>query len=110
MNCPRNLKHPEREILMVSQNSKNCQKCRGEMEIGYLLGAWSWSSQKNRWSTKQSKKISGYACKNCGYVELYVRKDQGTIEIIPKYNKNWVFKRSALVSNIQFGTGEYQEF
>jgi predicted nucleic-acid-binding Zn-ribbon protein len=51
-----------------------CAKCQGEMEKGYLLGAWSWISDKNQSNTREAKKIFGYACKNCGYVEFYLKK------------------------------------
>jgi len=42
------------------------------MEIGYLSGAWSWSAGKSLWSIRHPKKIFGYGCKNCGYVEFYL--------------------------------------
>jgi len=44
------------------------------MEKGYLLGAWSWISDRKQSNPREAKKIFGYACKNCGYVEFYLKK------------------------------------
>jgi len=51
---------------------KKCIKCGGEMEIGYLPGAFSWSAGKSLWKIRGPKRILGYACENCGYVEFYL--------------------------------------
>jgi len=53
---------------------KKCSKCGGEIEIGYLPGAFSWSAGKNLWSIKKPSRIFAYRCKNCGYVEFYTEK------------------------------------
>jgi uncharacterized OB-fold protein len=45
------------------------------MEKGYLLGAWSWISDKKQCNPREAKKIFGCACKNCGYVEFYLREE-----------------------------------
>jgi len=50
-----------------------CSKCGGHIEKGYLLGAWSWISNANQSNTRQAKKIFGFACKTCGYVEFYIK-------------------------------------
>jgi len=55
---------------MNESEVKKCPKCGGEMEIGYLPGAWSWSAGKSLWSIRRPKRIFGYGCKNCGYVEF----------------------------------------
>jgi predicted nucleic-acid-binding Zn-ribbon protein len=49
-------------------------KCQGEMEKGYIPGAWSWISDKKQINPREAKKIFGYGCKNCGYVEFYLRE------------------------------------
>jgi len=51
---------------------KKCIKCGGEMEIGYLPGAFSWSAGKSLWKLRGPKRILGYAHENCGYVEFYL--------------------------------------
>lgn len=55
----------------------NCPKCGGEMEIGHLPGAFSWSAGKSLWSIKESSRIFAYKCKNCGYVEFYTKEKKG---------------------------------
>jgi hypothetical protein len=57
----------------MAKRKKKCPKCHGEMEQGYLLGAWSWISDK-KYNPREAKKIFGYACKNCSYVEFYLRE------------------------------------
>jgi len=54
---------------------KKCPKCGGEMEIGYLPGAFSWSAGKGLWRIRKPKRIFGYGCKNCGYVEFYLEQE-----------------------------------
>jgi len=54
---------------------KKCPKCGREMEIGYLPGAWSWSAGKSLWRIRKPKRIFGYGCKNCGYVEFYLEQE-----------------------------------
>jgi len=51
-----------------------CPKCSGEMEKGYLDGAWVWRKGENYFQIGRGKRIWAYRCKNCGYVELYVEK------------------------------------
>jgi predicted nucleic-acid-binding Zn-ribbon protein len=58
----------------MPKRKEKCPKCNGEMEKGYLLGAWSWISDKKQSNPREAKKIFGYACKNCGYVEFYLKK------------------------------------
>lgn len=53
---------------------KKCSKCGGEMEIGHLPGAFSWSAGKSLWSIKKPLRIFAYRCENCGYVEFYAVK------------------------------------
>jgi predicted nucleic-acid-binding Zn-ribbon protein len=55
---------------------RKCSKCGGQMEIGYLPGAFSWSAGKNLWRIKDSKRIFGYACRKCGHVEFYLEKEK----------------------------------
>ena len=57
---------------MSENDGGKCPKCGGEMEIGYLPGAWSWSAGKSLWSIRHPKRIFGYGCKNCGYVEFHL--------------------------------------
>ena len=54
---------------------KKCPKCDREMEIGYLPGAWSWSAGKSLWRIRKPKRIFGYGCKSCGYVEFYLEQE-----------------------------------
>ena len=61
------------EKIIVDKRSF-CPKCRGKMEEGYLLGAWSWMSNSNQSNTRQAKKIFGFACKKCSFVEFYLKK------------------------------------
>lgn len=58
----------------MQRKKMKCPKCSFEMEKGYLLGAWSWISDKKQSNPREAKKIFGYACKNCGYVEFYLKK------------------------------------
>jgi predicted nucleic-acid-binding Zn-ribbon protein len=58
----------------MSKRNTKCPKCQGEMEKGYLLGAWSWISDKKQINPREAKKIFGYGCRNCGYVEFYLRE------------------------------------
>lgn len=62
-----------KDRLAVEKNSV-CSKCNGHMEKGYLLGAWSWIANKNQSNPRQAKKIFGFACKKCGYVEFFLKK------------------------------------
>jgi predicted nucleic-acid-binding Zn-ribbon protein len=54
--------------------TKTCPKCGEEMEQGYLPGAFSWSAGKSLWRIRKPRRIFGYGCKNCGYVEFYLEK------------------------------------
>jgi predicted nucleic-acid-binding Zn-ribbon protein len=59
----------------VGENEvRQCPKCWGTMELGYLPGAWNWSAGKSLWRFKDPRRIFGHACKNCGYVEFYLEK------------------------------------
>jgi hypothetical protein len=40
----------------MPKRKKKCPKCHGEMEKGYLLGAWSWISDKNQCNPREAKK------------------------------------------------------
>jgi PHP family Zn ribbon phosphoesterase len=40
----------------MSKRNTKCPKCQGEMEKGYLLGAWSWISDKNQIKPREAKK------------------------------------------------------
>jgi predicted nucleic-acid-binding Zn-ribbon protein len=62
---------------MSESDVKKCSKCGGEIEIGYLPGAFSWSAGKSLWSIKKSLRIFAYRCKKCGYVEFYTEKREG---------------------------------
>ncbi|MDH5782672.1 MAG: hypothetical protein OEZ35_03280 [Candidatus Bathyarchaeota archaeon] len=46
------------------------------MEEGYLPGAFSWSAGKSLWRIRKPRRIFGYGCKNCGYVEFYLEKEK----------------------------------
>ena len=59
---------------LIEDIKSDCPKCSGKMEKGYLLGAWSWMSNGNQSSTRQAKKIYGFACENCGFVEFYLKR------------------------------------
>jgi len=59
---------------MSEREIKSCPKCGGDMEIGYLPGAFSWSADKSLWSIKKPSRIFAYRCENCGYVEFYTEK------------------------------------
>lgn len=60
--------------MLSKKDVKQCPKCGGIMELGYLPGAWSWSSGKSLWRLKNPKRIFGHACNVCGFVELYLEK------------------------------------
>ena len=51
-----------------------CPKCGGNLEIGYLPGAFSWSAGESLWNIKKPSRIFAYRCENCGYVEFYAEK------------------------------------
>ena len=55
---------------------KKCPKFGGEMEVGRLPGAFSWSAGKNLWRLEDSKRIFGYGCNECGYEECYLEKEK----------------------------------
>jgi len=40
----------------MAKGKTKCPKCHGEMEKGYLLGAWSWISDNNQINPKEAKK------------------------------------------------------
>jgi hypothetical protein len=62
----------------LSENEvKKCPKCGGAMEIGHLPNAWNWIEGKSRWSISLGRRIYGYGCRNCGYVEFYLERHQG---------------------------------
>ena len=48
------------------------------MEKGYF--PWSWISDKNQTNPREAEKIFGYACKNCGYVEFYLKEKKNRIK------------------------------
>jgi len=56
--------------------NKTCPKCSGEMEEGYLPRAFSWSAGKSLWRIRKPRRIFGYGCRNCGYVEFYLEKEK----------------------------------
>jgi hypothetical protein len=58
----------------MPKGMKKCFKCNGKIEKGYLLGAWSWLPDKKQCNIGEAKKIFGYACTDCGYVEFFLRK------------------------------------
>jgi len=59
---------------MSEKEAIECPKCGGEMEIGYLRDAPYWRRGANLLRIGLGKRIFGYRCKNCGYVEFYTRK------------------------------------
>jgi predicted nucleic-acid-binding Zn-ribbon protein len=59
---------------MSESEVKKCPKCGGNLEIGYLPGAFSWSAGRSLWSIRRSSRIFAYRCENCGYVEFYAEK------------------------------------
>jgi len=62
---------------MSESDVNKCSKCGGEIEIGYLPGAFSWGAGKSLWSIKKPLRIFAYRCKDCGYVEFYTEKREG---------------------------------
>ena len=60
-------------MLSVSESEvKKCPKCSGEMEEGFLPGAPHWKAGKGIWG--KGDRVFGYKCRDCGYVEFYVKK------------------------------------
>lgn len=62
---------------------RQCPKCGGLMELGYLPGAWSWSVGKSLWRPRNQRRIFGYACKVCGLVEFYLEKKMKKKKTLP---------------------------
>jgi len=59
----------------MSENEfKRCPNCGGEMEIGNLNGAFYWHKGASIWTINWGRRIHGFACKKCGYVEFYLDK------------------------------------
>lgn len=65
---------------------KKCPKCGGEMQKGSLFG---YGGKLIKWTSKESqplltmgetKDISAFLCKNCGYVEIYMKYGMSTHE------------------------------
>jgi len=59
---------------MIESEVKKCPKCSGEMEIGNLNDILYWHRGKSVWTFSRSRRIHGFACKKCGYVEFYLDK------------------------------------
>jgi predicted nucleic-acid-binding Zn-ribbon protein len=59
---------------MNENEAKTCPKCGGEMEIGNLHGVYYWQRGKSIWTIHRGRRIHGFACKKCGYVEFYLDK------------------------------------
>jgi hypothetical protein len=59
---------------MSESEVKKCPKCSGEMEVGYLDGAYNWQRGRSYLQLRPGPRIFAYACKNCGYVEFYIEK------------------------------------
>ncbi len=59
------------------EDVKKCPKCGGVMEIGYLPGGWNWVAGKSRWTLSLGRRIYGYGCRDCGYVEFYLERRLG---------------------------------
>lgn len=58
---------------------RECPKCRGTMEIGFLSGAARWQRGKGHLTLLQvGPRIFAYACRNCAYVEFYLEQKGGT--------------------------------
>lgn len=53
---------------------KKCPKCSGEMEKGYLRDAPWWRSGETLVAVGFGKRIFGYRCRKCGYVEFYAKE------------------------------------
>lgn len=60
---------------MSEKGVKKCPKCCGEMEVGYLDGAYHWMRGRSFLRLLHGPRIFAYACKNCGYVEFFIEKE-----------------------------------
>ncbi len=59
---------------MTDSEVKQCPKCGGEMDIGYLWDAPYWRCGKSLLRLGFGTRVFAYRCKNCGYIELYAEK------------------------------------
>jgi len=54
---------------------KKCPKCSGEMEMRFLAGygyaCKLLSTSDGMWLTGKREKVLAFACKECGFIELY---------------------------------------
>ena len=63
--------------MQAMNEVKKCPKCGGEMKKGSLFGSmgtfveFSDKESESFWSLGNTSKINAYACKTCGYVEIY---------------------------------------
>jgi predicted nucleic-acid-binding Zn-ribbon protein len=61
--------------------TRKCPKCNGDMEKGNLMDETYLSSAPQKWAkhatgfmgvgSKDTKKITSYRCKNCGFLENF---------------------------------------
>ena len=72
-------RHSNRRRTRGSKMSdvRKCPKCGGEMQKGSLFGFY---GQLTKWTNKESglvwrggNDVSAFLCKNCGYIELYMK-------------------------------------
>ena len=75
------------EILRIARSSKmsevKCPKCGGEMQKGNLVAPMGGRFVKftdqvseSLWGMPKMEKVDVFACKSCGYIEIY--RKQGT--------------------------------
>ena len=75
------------------EETKTCPKCGGEMEEGRLypihlktIVTFGKPRKEEKgiltYGPEEKKEIIAYACKNCGYIELYIKKDYQNAESV----------------------------
>jgi predicted nucleic-acid-binding Zn-ribbon protein len=64
---------------------KKCPKCGGDMGIGYLTNAPHWTRGTSLFVLRRGKRIFGYRCVDCSYVEFYVESTKEKAQVVSRH-------------------------
>jgi len=67
------------------EETKNCPKCKGVMEIGWITEVYSpfkrasWVQKVHWFKGNAHHPVDSYKCKNCGFIENYSTREGGNL-------------------------------